>query len=82
MNLCGFVPVQSSQTRAWGREFVHVCFGLLRRLMQVGANMDAPSKGGPRRGSGYQGAHKGTNVRGRTEPNADFRRFLQILGLS
>ena len=35
-----FVPVLSSQTRAWGREFVHVCFGLLGRLVQVGANLE------------------------------------------
>ena len=39
-NLCRFVPVQSTQTRAWAREFVHVCFGLLGRLVQVGANLD------------------------------------------
>ena len=28
-NLCRFVPVRSLQTRASGREFVHVCFRLL-----------------------------------------------------
>ena len=39
-NLCRFVPVRSSQKRAWGREFVHVCFGLLGRVVQVGANLD------------------------------------------
>ena len=39
-NLCRFVPVWTSQTRAWGREFVHVCFGLLGPLVQVGANSD------------------------------------------
>ena len=26
--------------RSWGREFVHVCSGLLGRLAQVGANLD------------------------------------------
>ena len=39
-NLCRFVPVRSLQTRAWGREFVHVCFGLLVPLVQVGVNLD------------------------------------------
>ena len=39
-NLCRFVPVRSLQTSASGREFVHVCFGLLGRLVQVGANSD------------------------------------------
>ena len=39
-DLCRFVPVWSSQTRAWGREFVHVCCGLLGPLVQVGANLD------------------------------------------
>ena len=39
-NLGRFVPVRSSQTRAWGREFVHACFGLLGHLVQVGANLD------------------------------------------
>ena len=39
-NLCRFVPVRSLQTRASGREFVHVCFGLLGPLVQVGANSD------------------------------------------
>ena len=39
-NLCRFVPVRSIQTRASGREFVHICFGLLGPLMQVGANSD------------------------------------------
>ena len=39
-NLGRFVPVRSLQTRASGREFVHVCFGLLGPLMQVGANSD------------------------------------------
>ena len=39
-NLCRFVPVRSSQTRAWGCKFVHVCFGVLGRLVQVGANLD------------------------------------------
>ena len=45
-NLCRFVPVRSLQTRASGREFVHVCFGLLGPLVQVGAN----SVRGPRMG--------------------------------
>ena len=39
--LCRFVPVRSSQTRAWGREFVHVCFwssGAPRA--GIGANLD------------------------------------------
>ena len=39
-NLCRFVPVRSLQRRASGREFVHVCFGLLGPLVQVGANSD------------------------------------------
>ena len=26
--------------RVWGREFVHACFGLLGRLVQVGANLE------------------------------------------
>ena len=39
-NLCRFVPVRSLQTRASGREFVHVCFGLFGPLMQVGAKSD------------------------------------------
>ena len=34
--MCRFVPVRSSQTRAWGREFVHVCLGRLGPLVQVG----------------------------------------------
>ena len=38
-NLCRFVPVRCSQTRASGRQFVHVRFGLLGRLVQVGANL-------------------------------------------
>ena len=38
--MCRFVPVRSLQTRASGREFVHVCFGLLAPLVQVGANSD------------------------------------------
>ena len=38
--VCRFVRVRSSQTRAWGREFVHVCFCLLGFLVQVGANLD------------------------------------------
>ena len=40
-NLCRFVPVRSSQTRAWGREFVHVLVLILGRLVQVGANLDS-----------------------------------------
>ena len=39
-NLCRFVPVRSLLTRASGREFAHVCFGLLGPLVQVGANSD------------------------------------------
>ena len=39
-NLCRFAPVRGLQTRASGREFVHVCFGLLGPLVQVGANSD------------------------------------------
>ena len=34
-NLCMFVPVRGSQKRAWGREFVRVCFCLLGFLVQV-----------------------------------------------
>ena len=47
-NLCRFVPVQSSPKRAWGREFVHVCFGLLGSLVQV-------SLRGPRMGRWIRG---------------------------
>ena len=34
-----FVPVRSSQKRASGRKLVHVSYGLLGHLMQVGANL-------------------------------------------